>query len=134
MDPLFDDATKLRPAVFLSRDVMAPARSRSELSELAREAVAALLKVDSINSPVGKKVVEGLTAGDRLAAMASIIQSIRESDWSGAVPGIHGALLLAAASPEAKAELKAFVAGLQIGELDSGVRFLFKKADLIEGK
>ena len=44
MEPAFDDAAKLRPAVFLSRDVMAPARSRSELSEPARIAVEALLK------------------------------------------------------------------------------------------
>jgi len=77
MEPAFDDAAKLRPAVFLSRDVMAPARSRSELSEPARIAVEALLKVGSANSPVGKKVVEALPATDRRAAMSQLIEAMR---------------------------------------------------------
>ena len=93
MDPLFDDATKLRPAVFLSRDVMAPARSRSELSEPARAAVEALLKVDSVNSPVGKKIVEALSASDRRAAMSQLVEAMRSSDWSSSVSGVHGALI-----------------------------------------
>lgn len=134
MDPLFDDAVKLRPAVFLSRDVMAPARSRSDLTEAAREAAEALLKVDSINSPVGKKIVEDLTPADRRAVMSRLIEAMREEDWSQAVPGFHGALLLAEASPEAKTEFKAFVGGLKVGEIDKGVRFLLKKTGMIEGK
>jgi predicted KAP-like P-loop ATPase len=113
MEPRFDDAAKLRPAVFLSRDVMAPARSRSELSEAARAAVEALLKVDSVNSPVGKKIVEGLPESDRRAAMSQLIEAMRPSDWSASVPGLHGAVILAKASPDAMAELKAFLGGLQ---------------------
>jgi predicted KAP-like P-loop ATPase len=134
MEPLFDNAAKLRPAVFLSRDVMAPARSRSGLTPAAREAVTALLKVDGVNSPVGKKIVQDLSPADRQTAMSSLIESMREADWSGVVPGCYGAILLADASGEAKTEFKAFVAGLQTGEMDKGTVFLLKKSGLIEGK
>lgn len=134
LDPLFDSAEKLRPAVFLSRDVMAPARARSDIGEAAREAIAALLKVDNLNSPVGKKIVEGLTPADRRSAMSGLIESMRDADWSAVVPGIHGALLIADGSPEAKAELKAFISGLQTGEMDKGVLFLLRRTGMIEGK
>jgi hypothetical protein len=134
MEPAFDDAAKLRPAVFLSRDVMAPARSRSELSEPARVAVEALLKVDSVNSPVGKKVVEGLSAIDRRAAMSPLIEAMRTANWAAAVPGIHGAVILAKASPDATTELKAFLAGLQTGQMDRGILYLLRQAGLIAGK
>lgn len=134
MEPAFDDAAKLRPAVFLSRDVMAPARSRSELSEPARIAVEALLKVDSVNSPVGKRVIESLPATDRRVAMSRLIEAMRPADWSATVPGIHGAVILAKASPDAAAELKAFLAGLQIGQMDKGILYLLKQAGLIAAK
>jgi predicted KAP-like P-loop ATPase len=134
LDPLFDSVEKLRPAVFLSRDVMAPARARSDLSQAARDAIAALLKVDNINSPVGKKVVEGLAPADRRSAMSALIETMRDADWSAVVPGIHGALLIADGSPEAKTELKAFVGGLQTGEMDKGVVFLLRKTGMTEGK
>ena len=134
MDPLFDSAERLRPAVFLSRDVMAPARARSDLSDAAREAVTALLKVDNINSPVGKKIVEGLTPADRRAVMSGLIENMRDADWSAVVQGVHGALLVAESSPEAKVELKAFVGGLQSGEMDKGVLFLLRRAGMIEAK
>ena len=134
MEPVFDDAAKLRPAVFLSRDVMAPARSRSELSESARIAVEALLKVDSVNSPVGKKVIESLPAKDRRVAMSQLIEGMRPADWSATVPGIHGAVILAKASPDAAAELKAFLAGLRIGQMDKGILYLLKQAGLIAAK
>lgn len=132
MDPPFDSTAKLRPAVFLSRDVMAPALSRSDLTEAGRTALAALLKVDGINSPVGKKLVADLAPSDRRAVMSSMIQTMREANWSAAVPGFYGALLLADASPEAKAEFSAFVGGLQVGEIDKGMRFLLKKTGMIE--
>lgn len=134
MEPAFDDAAKLRPAVFLSRDVMAPARSRSELSEPARTAVEALLKVDSVNSPVGKKIVEALSASDRRAAMSLLIEAMRSSDWSSTVSGVHGAVILAKASPDAMAELKAFLGGLQTGQMDKGIHYLLKQAGLIGAK
>jgi predicted KAP-like P-loop ATPase len=133
MEPAFDDAIKLRPAVFLSRDVMAPARSRSELSEQARAAVDALLKVNSANSPVGKSIVEPLSAIDRRATMSALIEAMRSADWSATVPGIHGAVILASASPDAAAELRAFLGGLQTGQMEKGIHFLLKKAGLIGG-
>lgn len=134
MEPLFEDAAKLRPAVFLSRDVMAPARSRSELSEAARAAIDALLKVDRVNSPVGKKVAEDLSANDRRAVMSHLIEAMRPADWSAPVPGIHGAVILANASPDAMAELRAFIAGLQTGRMDRGIQYILKGIGLIEGK
>lgn len=132
MEPFFDSAAKLRPAVFLSRDVMAPARSRSDLSAAAREAVDALLKVDSINSPVGKKIVEDLSPADRLSAMSNLIERMREEDWSEVVPGVYGAMILAETSSEAKSEFRAFVAGLQTEEMNKGIRFLLRKTVLAE--
>lgn len=134
MKPVFDDASKLRPAVFLSRDVMAPARSRSELSESARIAVEALLKVDSVNSPVGQKIIETFSATDRRAAMSQLIEAMRPADWSGMVPGIHGAVILAKTSPDARSDLKAFLAGLQTGQMAKGMLYLLKQAGLIAGK
>jgi predicted KAP-like P-loop ATPase len=134
LDPLFDSAEKLRPAVFLSRDVMAPARARSDLSEPAREAIVALLKVDNVNSPVGKKIVEDLVPADRRGVMSGLIEGMRDADWSTVVPGLHGALLIADGSLEAKTELKAFVGGLRTGEMDKGVLFLLRRMGMIEGK
>lgn len=134
MDPPFDNVSKLRPAAFLSRDVMAPARSRSDLSEAARDAVAALLKVDSVNSPVGKAIIGALTPADARTAMSSLIESMREADWSKAVPGIHGALMLSESSPEAKTELKAFIGGLRSGEIETGLRFVLKRTGMLGEK
>lgn len=134
LDPLFDNAEKLRPAVFLSRDVMAPARSRSDLSDAAREAIAALLKVDNANSPVGKKIAGDLTPTDQRAVMSGLIETMRDADWSAMVAGIHGALILANSSSDAKTELKAFVSGLQTGEMDKGILFLLRRTNMIEGK
>lgn len=134
MKPAFDDAAKLRPAVFLSRDVMAPARSRSELSEPARIAVEALLKVDSVNSPVGKKIIDALPATDRRTAMSQLIEAMRAADWSRMVPGIHGAVILAKASADATTELKAFLARLHTGQMDKGLLYLLTQAGLIASK
>jgi predicted KAP-like P-loop ATPase len=134
MEPLFEDAKALRPAVFLSRDVMAPALAREDLSETVRKAVEALLKVDSVNSPVGKNIANALSAGDRCTAMSLLIEAMREREWTAPVPGIYGALILAQASAEASAELKAFVNGLQTGQMDKGMLFLLKKAGMVEVK
>lgn len=133
MDPPFDNAAKLRPAVFLSRDVLAPARSRSDLSEAAYQAFEALLKIDSLNSPIGKKIVGDLTANDRRGVMSQLIEAMRMSDWESMVPGIHGAIMLAKESPEGKAELEAFIRGLQTQKMDKGVAYLLKTSKLLEG-
>jgi predicted KAP-like P-loop ATPase len=131
MEPVFDDAKALRPAVFLSRDVMAPAPSRVGLSDAARQAVDALLKVTTVTSPAGKKIVTDLSAADRRAAMSTLIEAMRVADWSGPVVGLHGAVLLAQGSPDAADELKAFVGGLQTGKMDKGISYLLKQAELI---
>ena len=52
--------------------------------------------------------------------MSPLIEAMRSANWSSAVPGIHGAVILAKASPDATAELKAFLAGLQTGQMDKG--------------
>lgn len=134
MEPLFTDASRLRPAVFLSRDVMAPARSRSDLSEAARGAIEALLKIDSVNSPTGQALVGNLSANDRRIVMAQLIEAMRPSDWESMVPGIHGAILLAKVSPEGYAELQAFVQGLQTRNMHKGIEYQLKKAGLLGGR
>ncbi|WP_439476961.1 KAP family P-loop NTPase fold protein [Brevundimonas sp.] len=133
MEPLFKDPKDLRPAVFLSRDVMAPAPSRSGLSDAAAEAVEALLKVSSINSPAAAQIIANLSTADRRSAMSQLIDAMRPADWSGLVPGLHGAILLSQASVEAATELKAFIGGLQVGKMHKGGKFLLKQAKLIEG-
>lgn len=132
MEPLFGVDVDLRPAVFLSRDVLAPARSRQGLSDAARAAVAALLKVDRVNSPVGQEVVERLSAGERRTAMSHLIEAMRPADWSASVPGLHGALILAEASPEAEAEFKAFFANLQVKRLHKGAEYLLRQRKMLK--
>lgn len=134
MEPHFDDAKALGPAVFLSRDVLAPAPNRTGLSDAARNAVDALLKVNSVNSPLGKQIVKGLSATDLTAVGNQLIEAMRDADWSGDVRGLHGAVLVAKASPEAATDLKAFFGGLKRGELSSPTKYLLGQAGLIEKK
>lgn len=131
MEPYFSDAKALRPAVFLSRDVLAPAPRRTGLSDAAREAVEALLQVDSVNSPVGKKVVAGLSAADLSAVAGQLIEAMRDADWTDDVSGVHGAVLVALASADAKKELAAFFGGLKPAGMKAGIRFQLKQAKLI---
>ena len=66
--------------------------------------------------------------------MSQLIEAMRPADWSTSVPGIHGAVILAKASPDAATELKAFLAGLHTGQMDKGIAYLLKQAGLIAGK
>ncbi|MDD2467463.1 MAG: P-loop NTPase fold protein [Desulfobulbus sp.] len=134
MEPLFRDIEALRPAVFLSRDVMAPALARTGLSETTRNAIEALLKVNRVNSPVGKQIVDDLNAGDRRIVISNLIETMREADWSGSVQGIHGAVILANASKEAKEELKAFISGLQTANMSKGLKYLLTQSGIVEVK
>lgn len=134
LDPPFENAERLRPAVFLSRDVMAPARARSDISEAARTAIDALLKIDGIASPVGKRIVAGLTPDDKRAVMSGLVATMREADWTSAVPGLYGALMIAEALPETKTELKAFIGSLNTGEMTKGIQFLLRKTGMLETK
>ena len=131
MEPIFDDIAALRPAVFLSRDVMAPALSRAGLSEAATLAVEALLRVDSVNSPAGTALVDDLTASDRRAVMSSLIEAMRDADWSGQVQGVHGAIILAKASPDAAAEFRSFLATMHTGRMHKGMSYILKNAGLM---
>ena len=126
MEPIFEDPTVLRAAMFLSRDVMAPALARSGLSENAREAIAALLAIASATSPEGKKVVEQVPESDRLPVMAAMISAMREADWTSKAPGIHGAIILADASAEAKKDLQAFISSLSTQNANKGILYLLR--------
>ncbi|HMH42984.1 MAG TPA: P-loop NTPase fold protein [Pyrinomonadaceae bacterium] len=134
MEPLFDGKIDLKPAVFLSRDVMAPAVTHRGLSPAAQEAVAALTKVASVNSPAAQKVVTSLSAPERAAVMSQLIDNMRQADWAKHVDGIHGALILAKDDPTLSAELKAFVSGLSQKSMDKGILFLLKNAEMVETK
>lgn len=133
MEPVFADVDRLKPAVFLSRDVMAPARSRFDLPGGAKEAVEALMKVGSVNSPAGSGIVEALSPADRRVVMSKLIDEMRGADWSKSVPGLHGAIILSRKSPDAFEELKAFVATLQGGSLHKGMKYLLEKAGIVGG-
>jgi predicted KAP-like P-loop ATPase len=128
MEPVFE-GIDLKPAVFLSRDVLAPSLPRPDQSAAASEAITGLLKVTSVNSPVGKKLVDKLSLAEQTLVMSRIIDSMRQADWSGKVPGIHGALILARISPELTAMLKAFVATLPTEGMDKGISYLLKSAE-----
>lgn len=133
MEPLFGDDVDLRPAVFLSRDVMAPARARAGLSEAVAAAVAGLLTVTSVNSPVGKQIIEGLGPGDRALAMEQLIDAMRPADWSQPVAGVHGALLLAKMEPATASGLAAFLATVPKNGMEKGTRYLLKQSKLVDG-
>lgn len=134
MEPIFEDPAGLRAAMFLSRDVMAPAMARSGMSEAARAAVPALLAIASATSPEGKAMADRLNPADRVTVMSALITAMREADWSEKVQGIHGAIILAEASPEARKDFEAFIAGLSLRTIDRGIRYLLKtKGYLGEG-
>jgi predicted KAP-like P-loop ATPase len=133
MEPLFAEEIDLRPAVFLSRDVMAPARPRSGLSEAAAAAVSGLLTVTSVNSPVGKQVIDALSPGDRALVMEKLIDAMRSADWSQPVTGIHGALLLAKLDSSTAGGLAAFLTTVPKEGMEKGMRYLLKQSKLIDG-
>lgn len=131
MEPLFGAEANVRAALYLSRDVMVPAATRSGVSQGVRDAISALIRVQSVNSPVGKQLIEKLSAPERRIVMDSIIDSMRSKNWSEAVPGIHGAIILATESPEAASDLKAFLSTLQKDKINKGIVFLLRNAGLI---
>lgn len=134
MEPLFDGTIDLKPAVFLSREVMAPALTRRGLSPAAQEAVITLTKVTSVNSPAAQRLITSLSPADRTAVMSQLVENMRQADWSKTVEGVHGAVLLAKVAPTAAVELKAFVSGLPQESMDRATVFLLKNAGLLEAK
>lgn len=135
MEPHFENAADLRPAVFLSRDVMAPSIARSGVSEAAAAAVEALIAVTSATSPGAKKIAEDLSPPDRRVAMAEIITHLRKQDWTKSPPGIHGAIILGSTSEDAAEELKSFVQTLSPGSIHKATSFLLTSQNyLAKGK
>lgn len=125
LEPRFNDAKALQPALFLSRDVMAsPASSRA--SDNVGAAVRALLGVTSVNSPAGAEVIERLTVDERVAAMAGMVASLREGDWTGKLPGIQGAILLGEKSEGGKRQLQALIDDIPQETINSGVKFALR--------
>lgn len=124
MEPHFQNAADLRPAVFLSRDVMAPSIARSGVSEAAAAAVESLIAVNSATSPAAQKLAEALSPPDRRVAMAEIITHLRKQDWSKAPSGIHGAIILGGVSEDAAAELKSFIQTLSSDSMHKATKFL----------
>lgn len=127
MEPFFNADIDLKAAVFLSRDVMAPALPRSGISTAAKEALGVLLKVTSLNSPTAQQLITTLTSEDRSMVMSSLIDTMRQADWSKTVAGMHGAMLMAKDSPLLSDSLKAFAAGLPKGGMDKAMGYLLKK-------
>lgn len=132
MEPQFDNPAALRPAVFLSRDVMAPAAAQAGMSEAAGEAVAGLLKVTSVNSPAGRRTVETLSPADRKVVMEALITHLRGIDWSQPT-GVHGAVILAQTAPDTAVALRAFLATLQTSSIPAAIRTLLSQTGMLSG-
>lgn len=133
LEPRFNDAKALQPALFLSRDVMAsPASSRA--SDSVGAAVKALLGVTSVNSPAAAKVIDPLNVEERVAVMAGMVASLREGDWTGKLPGIHGAILLGEKSEGAKRLLQALVNDISEDTMNSGIKFSLRGKGYLRAK
>lgn len=132
MEPHFDDAAKLRPAVFLSRDVMAANTAGGGLTPPVEEAINVLMTVNSVNSPVTKRTIEALSPTDQKIAMGHVVGRLREADWTKPVAGVHGAIILARTNKDCEAEFKAFAAGLQLSTMSKPIKALLEGSKIIE--
>jgi len=126
MEPHFTNVAALRPAAFLSRDVMVPAISRAGLSRAAQDAVEALLEVKSVTSPIAKSLVANLGPADRKSALGALLEHMREEDWTKPVPGTHGAIIIAKSDDACAEEFKAFTATLKTKTLNKGAKTLLE--------
>lgn len=134
MEPYFTDAKELRPALFLSRDVMAPSYARSGLSVAAKEAIEALLTTTSVNSPAANTAAKALSAGDKRLVMGELVAHLRKEDWIKGPSGVHGAIILAKESNEAESDLKAFLETIPITTMHKATKFALVTAKLISGE
>lgn len=132
MEPHFSQTKALRPALFLSRDVMAPSKPPAGLSKAAADALKVLTSTTSVTSGAANKTVQGLPAPERAAVMSELVKHLREQDWAAKPEGIHGALILASLSEEAKAELQSYISTLKVSQIEKGTQYLLKNAKLIE--
>jgi predicted KAP-like P-loop ATPase len=133
LEPKFGDPVALQPALFLSRDVMAPALKRAP-GDVVALAVEALSQVASINSPAAKEVIAALGAEERGQVMAGLVARLREADWSQQPQGIHGAILLGEASDIARRQLQALVSDLPQEGMHKGTLFALRNKNYLEGK
>lgn len=132
LEPHFTDPDALRPALFLSRDVMAPA-TRGGPADLVVRTVETLMTVASANSPAATAAIGALADEERVTAMGLIVGRLREMDWSSKVEGIHGAVILGEASAAAKRQLGALVDTMPAKAMHSGTKFLLKRMGYIKG-
>lgn len=133
LEPRFNDAKALQPALFLSRDVMAsPASSRA--TDDVAAAVQALLGVTSLNSPAAVEVIDRLTVDERVTVMGHLVAGLREGDWSTKLPGIQGAILLGEKSEGGRRQLQALVSDVPEEMMNSGVRFALRGKGYLGGK
>ncbi len=133
LEPKFSDPAALQPALFLSRDVMAPAVRRAQGDAVAT-AVEALLQVTSMNSPVAAELIAALTPDERGQVMAGLVGRLREGDWTQQLPGIHGALLLGESSEVARRQLQALIDDLPQETMHKGMLFALRKKNYLESK
>ena len=133
MEPHLEDAKDLRPALFLSRDVLAPSYARSGLSDAAKEAVDALLAVNSVTSQAASKTAKSLSASDRRLVMEELIAHLRKEDWKKSPRGVHGAIVLAKESPEAAQDFKAFLGTLSTATMHKATKYLLEQDKLLGG-
>lgn len=131
MDPPFADPALLRPAVFLSRDVMAPAAVEAGLSPAAVEAMSALEMVTSVNSPAAKKAAQALSSVEAKKVMSGLIAKLRDRDWTKQVSGVHGAVILAVQDAGAKADLVAFVSTLDEDSMFTSTKYLLQNQKIL---
>lgn len=131
MEPQFADPALLRPAVFLSRDVMAPAAVETGLSPAAIEVMSALEKVTSVNSPAGRTAAQSLSPTESKKVMAGLIAKLRDRDWTKQMSGLHGAVVLAEHDPASKADLSAFVSTLDAESMFKTTKFLLENQKLM---
>jgi predicted KAP-like P-loop ATPase len=132
MEPHFENVAALRPAAFLSRDVMVPAVARAGLSKAAQDAVEALMNVKSVSSPSAKAIITSLTTVDRKGVLGALLEHMREADWTTTIKGIHGAILIAQADAACAEEFKAFTATLQTKTLNKGSKALLESTGFLE--
>lgn len=127
LEPWFGDPALLQPALFLSRDVMAPSRGRP-VSDRIVGAIDALFAVTSPNSPAAKAIAAGLSDEESGAVMAGLVARMREADWSTKVTGIAGALILGDRSPSARRLLQALIDDIPKQTIHKGVQFALRHA------
>jgi predicted KAP-like P-loop ATPase len=133
LEPKFSDPAALQPALFLSRDVMAPAVRRSQGDAVA-VAIEALSQVASLNSPAAAELIAKLTGEERGQVMAGLVARLREGDWSQKLPGIHGAILLAESSDVARRQLQALIDDVPKEGIHKGVLFALRGKNYLGSK